>query len=45
MLPLSGQVDQLVKLLKAVAALLYGNEARYLSVNVKPMTPEEGGLG
>jgi 3-hydroxyisobutyrate dehydrogenase-like beta-hydroxyacid dehydrogenase len=46
-LPLSGQVDQLVKLLKAddVAALLYGPEARYLGVTVRPMSPEEGGLG
>lgn len=46
-LPLSGQVDQLVKLLKAddVAALLYGPEANYLGRNVKPMPPEEGGLG
>ena len=46
-LPLSGQVDQLVKLLKAddVAALLYGPEASYLGVKVKPMSPAEGGLG
>ncbi len=46
-LPLSGQVDQLVKLLKAddVAALLYGPEASYLGVKVKPMPPAEGGLG
>jgi 3-hydroxyisobutyrate dehydrogenase len=45
-LPLSGQVDQLVKLLKAddVAALLYGKEANYLGMNVKPLSPEEGGL-
>ncbi len=45
-LPLSGQVDQLVKLLKAddVAALLYGPEANYLGVKVKPMPPAEGGL-
>jgi 3-hydroxyisobutyrate dehydrogenase-like beta-hydroxyacid dehydrogenase len=45
-LPLSGQVDQLVKLFKAddVAALLYGKEANYLGVNVKPLSPEEGGL-
>lgn len=46
-LPLSGQVDQLVKLLKAddVAALLYGTEAKYLGVTVSPMPPEEGGFG
>lgn len=46
-LPLSGQTDQLVKLLTAkdVSALLYDEECSYLGVNVKPMTPEEGGLG
>jgi 3-hydroxyisobutyrate dehydrogenase len=46
-LPLSGQVDQLVKLFKAddVAALLYGPEASYLGVKVKPLSPAEGGLG
>jgi 3-hydroxyisobutyrate dehydrogenase len=46
-LPLSGQVDQLVKLLKAddVAALLYGPEASYLGMKVKPLPPSEGGLG
>ncbi|MEX0842399.1 MAG: NAD(P)-dependent oxidoreductase [Xanthobacteraceae bacterium] len=46
-LPLSGQVDQLVKLLKAddVAALLYGPEASYLGRKVNPMPPAEGGLG
>jgi 3-hydroxyisobutyrate dehydrogenase len=46
-LPLAGQVDQLVKLLTAadVKALLYGPECSYLGVNVKPMSPEEGGLG
>jgi 3-hydroxyisobutyrate dehydrogenase len=46
-LPLSGQVDQLIKLLKAddVAALLYGPEASYLGVKVKPLPAEEGGLG
>ena len=45
-LPLAGQVDQLVKLLKAddVKALLYGPEARYLGVKVAPMSPAEGGL-
>ena len=46
-LPLSGQVDQLVKLFKAddVAALLYGKEASYLGVKVTPLPPEKGGLG
>jgi 3-hydroxyisobutyrate dehydrogenase len=46
-LPLAGQVDQLVKLLTAadVKALLYGPECSYLGVNVKAMSPEEGGLG
>ncbi len=46
-LPLSGQVDQLVKLLKAddVKALLYGPEAKYLGVTVSPMSAKEGGLG
>jgi hypothetical protein len=39
-------VDQLVELLKAddVAALLYGKDASYLGVKVKPLSPEEGGL-
>jgi 3-hydroxyisobutyrate dehydrogenase len=46
-LPLAGQVDQLVKLLKAddVKALLYGPEARYVGVKIAPMSPQEGGLG
>jgi 3-hydroxyisobutyrate dehydrogenase-like beta-hydroxyacid dehydrogenase len=46
-LPLAGQVDQLIKPLKAddVRALLYGPEARYLGVTVTPMSREEGGLG
>ena len=46
-LPLAGQVDQLVKLFSAadVKALLYGPECSYLGVTVKPMTPDEGGLG
>ena len=46
-LPLAGQVDQLVKLFSAddVKALLYGPECSYLGVSVKPMSPEEGGLG
>jgi 3-hydroxyisobutyrate dehydrogenase-like beta-hydroxyacid dehydrogenase len=46
-LPLSGQTDQLIKLLTAddVKALLYGPEASYLGVRVVPMPPEEGGIG
>ncbi len=46
-LPLAGQVDQLVKLLSAddVKALLYGPECSYLGVTVTPMGPDEGGLG
>ena len=46
-LPLSGQVDQLVKLFTAddVAALLYGKEASYLGVSVQALPPEKGGLG
>jgi 3-hydroxyisobutyrate dehydrogenase len=46
-LPLAGQTDQLVKLLTAadVKALLYGEECRYLGVDVSPMSRDEGGLG
>jgi 3-hydroxyisobutyrate dehydrogenase len=46
-LPLAGQVDQLIKPLRAedVKALLYGPEARYLGITVAPLPPEEGGLG
>jgi len=46
-LPLAGQVDQLVKLFSAddVKALLYGPECNYLGVTVTPMSPDEGGLG
>jgi 3-hydroxyisobutyrate dehydrogenase-like beta-hydroxyacid dehydrogenase len=46
-LPLAGQVDQLVKLFSAddVKALLYGRECSYLGVTVAPMSAEEGGLG
>lgn len=46
-LPLAGQVDQLVKLFSAddVKALLYGPECSYLGVTVTPMSPGEGGLG
>jgi 3-hydroxyisobutyrate dehydrogenase len=45
-LPLAGQIDQLVKLLSAsdVKALLYGPECSYLGRNVSPLSPEEGGL-
>lgn len=46
MLPLSGQVDQLIKTLSAadVKALLYGPEVTYLGRVVKPLSNEEGGL-
>ncbi len=46
MLPLSGQVDQLIKTLSAadVKALLYGPEVTYLGRVVKPLPNEEGGL-
>lgn len=45
-LPLTGQVDQLVKALKAddVKGLLYGEEASYLGKVVRPLSPAEGGL-
>jgi 3-hydroxyisobutyrate dehydrogenase-like beta-hydroxyacid dehydrogenase len=45
-LPLAGQVDQLVKLFSAddVKALLYGPECSYLGVTVTPMGADEGGL-
>jgi 3-hydroxyisobutyrate dehydrogenase len=46
MLPLAGQVDQLIKTLSAadVKALLYGPEATYLGRVVRPLSGEEGGL-
>jgi 3-hydroxyisobutyrate dehydrogenase len=46
-LPLAGQVDQLVKLFGAsdVKELLYGPEASYLGRTFGPLSPEEGGLG
>ena len=46
-LPLSGQVDQLIKLFHAddVNCLLYGPEASYLGKKVVPLKPSEGGLG
>jgi len=45
-LPLAGQIDQLVKLLSAsdVKALLYGQECSYLGRTISPLTSEEGGL-
>lgn len=45
-LPLTGQVDQLVKTLTAadVAALLYGPECSYLGKPVTPLTQAHGGL-
>ena len=45
-LPLAGQVDQIIKTLCAadVKALLYGDAAIYLGRTVRAMTPEEGGL-
>jgi 3-hydroxyisobutyrate dehydrogenase-like beta-hydroxyacid dehydrogenase len=45
-LPLTGQVDQLVKTLTAadVAALLYGPECSYLGRPVIPLTQAHGGL-
>ncbi|MCW2783318.1 MAG: hypothetical protein JWR35_3767 [Marmoricola sp.] len=45
-LPLTGQVDQLVKTLTAgdVAALLYSEECSYLGRTVTAMSPAEGGL-
>jgi len=46
MLPLTGQVDQLVKTLTAadVSALLYGPECTYLGRPVAPLASEDGGL-
>lgn len=46
-LPLAGQVDQIIKTLNAdaVKALLYGPEASYLGRTVTPLKPAEGGLG
>jgi 3-hydroxyisobutyrate dehydrogenase-like beta-hydroxyacid dehydrogenase len=46
MLPLAGQVDQIIKSLKAddVKGLLYGEEASYLGKTVRPMTQAEGGV-
>ena len=46
MLPLAGQVDQIIKSLKAddVKGLLYGAEANYLGRTVRAMSPAEGGV-
>ena len=46
-LPLAGQIDQLVKLLSAsdVKSLLYGPECTYLGRTVAPLSSDEGGLG
>ncbi len=46
MLPLAGQVDQIIKSLKAddVKGLLYGEEANYLGRTVRAMSPAEGGV-
>jgi 3-hydroxyisobutyrate dehydrogenase-like beta-hydroxyacid dehydrogenase len=45
-LPLSGQVDQLIKTMTAadVAALLYGPECSYLGRRVTPLASTDGGL-
>lgn len=45
-LPLAGQVDQIVKTLSAadVKGLLYGDQATYLGRTVTAMSPAEGGL-
>jgi 3-hydroxyisobutyrate dehydrogenase-like beta-hydroxyacid dehydrogenase len=45
-LPLSGQVDQLIKTMSAadVAALLYGQECSYLGRRIAPLARADGGL-
>jgi hypothetical protein len=45
-LPLAGQVDQLIKTLTAadVAALLYGPECTYLGRQIAPLGRADGGL-
>ena len=45
-LPLTGQVDQLIKLFSAddVKGLLYGDSASYLGRSVTALAPEEGGI-
>ena len=45
-LPLSGQVDQLIKTMSAadVAALLYGPECTYLGRPIAPLAKADGGL-
>lgn len=46
-LPLSGQVDQLVKLMAAsdVSDLLHADVATYLGREIRALSPDEGGLG
>jgi len=46
-LPLSGQVDQLIKLLRPadVTALLHSSEVSYLGRSVTALPPADGGLG
>jgi 3-hydroxyisobutyrate dehydrogenase len=46
-LPFYGHVDQLIKFFHAdqVKDLLYGPESQYLGKPVKPLAPEDGGLG
>jgi 3-hydroxyisobutyrate dehydrogenase len=46
-LPLTGQVDQLIKPLRAhhVKALLYGPKVDYVGVPIEPLPREKGGLG
>lgn len=45
-LPLTGQVDQLVKTMTAddVSALLYGESCQYLGRTIEPMSAVDGGL-
>jgi 3-hydroxyisobutyrate dehydrogenase-like beta-hydroxyacid dehydrogenase len=45
-LPLTGQVDQLIKTMRAedVAALLYGPECNYLGRRIAPLPKADGGL-
>jgi hypothetical protein len=45
-LPLTGQVDQIIKTMTAadVAALLYEPECNYLGRKIAPLTKADGGL-
>jgi len=45
-LPLTGQVDQLIKTMTAddVSALLYGERCEYLGRTIEPMSAADGGL-